>query len=586
MKRSLLIVILTLLILSPGCQGLSQIRDPNNTAAIDNVPERTLLTVEDLMDGFPFSGPVQEGALTLPVNADPALHIFEGRLVLIGESENGEWHIYSESPLEPENKHLPQFDFEFVQQVDHLVPVKRGQIITDHPSWNLHLEPGRAWSEPGDAGYSRASFPFALTWKGSNAVLNGTMTFLYNDQDISRVWYQVTQETTISTTLDMWGLLRAEYHPDQVTNSDKIKSAFLSELNGRFPSKPIEALGEDYPGVDLTAFAAGVSPDHLAWYGFVINGVQYLGGCQTRYGIYPYCESMRVPSYSTAKSAFASLALMRLGQKYDAAVPQFLIKDYLPEAADSPGDWESVTFNDTLDMATGNFRTSQRMVDEEQWDGTDPFWTEEYYSERIQAAFNWPNSAVPGSTWVYRTSDTFILSAAMQNYLKTEEGDQADIFQFVVDEVYQPLGLGPGVYSSVRTRDNNWAGLPVGGSGLFWVPDDLAKISMFLNVDHGRINGKQILDPGQLDAVLQKDPDDRGVRRDGDGRYNNAFWADEYTSQDGTCHFWVPHMYGYSGIVVALLPNGTAYYYASDNQEFTTTRAIQESDKLIPVCGE
>ena len=30
--------------------------------------------------------------------------------------------------------------------------------------------------------------------------------------------------------------------------------------------------------------------------------------------------------------------------------------------------------------------------------------------------------------------------------------------------------------------------------------------------------------------------------------------------------------------MVALIPNGTAYYYASDNQQFTTTRAIQESD--------
>jgi hypothetical protein len=45
-------------------------------------------------------------------------------------------------------------------------------------------------------------------------------------------------------------------------------------------------------------------------------------------------------------------------------------------------------------------------------------------------------------------------------------------------------------------------------------------------------------------------------------------------------------MYGYSGIVVSLIPNGTAYYYASDNREFTTTAAIQESSKILPLCGE
>ncbi|MCJ7718140.1 MAG: beta-lactamase family protein, partial [Anaerolineales bacterium] len=263
-----------------------------------------------------------------------------------------------------------------------------------------------------------------------------------------------------------------------------------------------------------------------------------------------------------------------------------LVKDYLPETAESIGNWENVTFNHTLDMATGNYQTSDRMVDEEHWD-TDPFWLEDYYAERIEAALNWPNSAEPGKVWVYRTFDTFVLTAAMQNYLRSMEGDQADIFQFTVDEIYRPLGLAPGVFSSVRTKDDNWKGLPVGGYGLWWTPDDLAKITTFLNVDHGSINGKQILDPVQLDAAMQMNPEDRGVRRDGDGRYNNAFWADQYSSKrDSTCTIWVPHMYGYSGIVVALIPNGTAYYYASDNQEFTTTRAIQESERLIPICPE
>ena len=371
-----------------------------------------------------------------------------------------------------------------------------------------------------------------------------------------------------------------------VPGSEQIKEDFSRELASRFPTKPIEALEQDYPDIDLSAFGYGVSREHMTWYGFVIDGVQYLGGCQTRYGHYPYCESMRAPSYSTAKSAFASLTLMRLEQKYGQDVPELLIKDYVPEAAQSIGDWETVSFDHTLDMATGNYQTSQRMVDEEHWD-SDPFWSEDYYQERIQAAFNWPNSSSPGEVWVYRTFDTFILSAAMQSFLQVIEGDQADIFQFVVDEIYKPLDLGPGLFSTVRTKDGNWQGLPVGGYGIWWVPDDLAKLVTFLNVDQGRIDGEQILDPDQLMAALQQIPEDRGVVRDGDGRYNNAFWADQYTSaRDPSCSFWVPHMYGYSGIVVALIPNGTAYYYASDNQQFTTTRAIQEAELLIPICDD
>lgn len=116
---------------------------------------------------------------------------------------------------------------------------------------------------------------------------------------------------------------------------------------------------------------------------------------------------MRAPSYSTAKSAFASVALMRLAQKYDPAMPGLLIKDYVPEAADSPGDWSAVTFDHVLDMVTGNYRSPESMMDEEQWDN--PFWNEEYYAEKI---------AAPGTQWVYRSSDTFIVTRAMQNYLE------------------------------------------------------------------------------------------------------------------------------------------------------------------------
>jgi CubicO group peptidase (beta-lactamase class C family) len=264
-------------------------------------------------------------------------------------------------------------------------------------------------------------------------------------------------------------------------------------------------------------------------------------------------------------------------------VDQSLVKDFVPEAADSIGDWSGVTFDHILDMAAGNYQTAERMVDEENWD-SDPFWSEDYYKEKIEAAFNWPHSAPPGTQWVYRTFDTFIVTRAMQNYLGSQEGESADIFDFVLEEVYKPLGLSPGVFSTLRTKDDNWQGQPYGGYGLWWIPDDIAKITTFLNVDHGRIDGEQILHPDLLDDALQRDSSDRGVIRDGSGRYNNAFWADLYNLGNGSdCDFWVPQMYGYSGIVVTLMPNGTTYYYASD---ITSITAIRESDKLIPMCGE
>jgi hypothetical protein len=545
--------------------------------------ERSLLTYDDLMGGFEAGSPVDNTALALSAEAAPASHVFEGRLELRGESELGSLLVRSGDPdIDPQAAHLPKFDYAFVQSGDYLVPVQRGLIIADHPDWNLMLEPGRVWNEAGDGSFSRASFPFALVWKGSNAVFNGVMTFLFDDEHASHVWYQVTQETTVSLHTDLWGLLEAVYNPGPVPGADRVRADFDRELAARFPVKPIEALAQDYPGVDLTAFGRGVSPGAMTWYGFVVNGVNYVGGCETRYGPYPYCESMRAASYSTAKSSFVSVALMRLAQKYGPGIPDLLIKDYVPEAAESPGDWSKVTFNNTLDMATGNFRSAGNMVDEEHFD-TDPFWTSEYYADLITAAFNWPHGASPGTQWVYRTSDTFILTRALQNYLETKERIGADIFDFVVEEIYRPLELNPGMLSVLRTKDDGWQGQPYGGLGMWWTPDDMAKLATFLNVDDGAIGGEQFLQPDQLAAALQRDPDDRGVAIGPNQKYNNAFWARAYT-RGFDCEVWVPHMLGYSGIVVALFPNGTTYYYASDGREFTWDAALYEADKIISMC--
>jgi hypothetical protein len=79
---------------------------------------------------------------------------------------------------------------------------------------------------------------------------------------------------------------------------------------------------------------------------------------------------------------------------------------------------------------------------------------------------------------------------------------------------------------------------------------------------------------------LQRDPDDRGVDTPW-GKYNNAFWANRYNFG---CEFWITEMQGYSGIVVVLMPNGTTYYYASDNREFTWDAALREADKIVSFC--
>jgi CubicO group peptidase (beta-lactamase class C family) len=544
----------------------------------------SLLKYDSLMNGFDSPSPVDNQYLAIPENANTPNFSFEGRLELVDEATGGSVKILSGGEgLPAEAGHLPEFDYEFIQSGSYLIPARRGLIITNHPIWNIILEPGRVWHQKDDHGLSRASFPFTLVVKGGNSSFNGVMTFLFDNARVSKVWYQVTQETAISLRIDMWGLLEAAYHRGAVDGAEKIRQRFEQELSNRFVTRPIGQLAKDYPGVNIDAFNRHVTPEHMTTYGVVVNGVNYRGNCPTRHGDYPYCDWIRMASFSTAKTAFVSLAMMRLGQKYDSQIAGMLVKDYVPEAADSPGDWNTVTFDNLLDMATGNFASAGFMVDEE---GRifDKFFGTDKYEEMIHIAFDWPNSAKPGTHWVYRSSDTFIAVQALQNYLRTQEGPDADLYDFVVREVYEPLRMGPGIFTTLRTNENNWQGQPLGATGMWWIPDDIAKLANFLNVNQGNVNGEQLLPPDMLSSALQADPKDRGVNRPG-GKYNNSLWADIFTSADGyDCTFYVPYMIGYSGNIIALLPNGVTYYYFSDNRDFDWHEAVHAADRIAPIC--
>jgi len=578
-KRSK-IIFLSFLVILTACRDTGL----NDAGTLSDSPStRVNLTYSDLINGFDPEDIISEDALRMPENAQPSPHTFEGRLELMGELENGGSAVLSGS-LPEAYHHLPEFNFSFVQLDDYLIPIQRGLIITDQSTFDYIIEPGHIWMEEGDEGYSRASLPFALVSKGNNGLFNGTLTFLFDGETVSKVWYQVTQETTLNTRANLWGLLDAEYHPESIPDISQIRNAFKQELAGRFPTQPIANLAGKYPGVDLSAFGSGVTPEHLAWYGVVVDGINYLGGCNTRAGTYPYCEWMRQPSYSVAKSTFPALALMRLAQVYGPGVADLLIRDYVPEAAASIGDWRNVTFNNNIDMASGNYESNAFMEDDT-GPKMDEFFGSKLYADRIFNAFNWSNKAEPGSTWVYRTSDTFIVTRAMQNYLQSQTSSDDDIFTYVVDQVYQPLGLSPSAFTSMRTSDDNWHGQAEGGYGLWFIPDDIAKLTTFLLLQGGKINDEQILHPEMLAATLQQDPADRGIRIGPDNSYNNAFWARRFGSGQGfSCDFWVVDWQGISGNVVVLMPNGIIYYYFSDSQDFVFDPAVIAADHIHPFC--
>ena len=245
---------------------------------------------------------------------------------------------------------FPAFAVAFFSHDDYLVPAERDILPGGISLWNLVLSPGRVWSEPGDDGWSRASFPFALTGKRGNESHNGIASFLYNETEVSALRVQIVQETSPRSQFDGWAQVPLAYTPGPIENRRALDERFADELARQFPMRPWSALdGAADPGLlaDFDGYAFDVTVS-----GLVVDGVLYAQPCRTRFGDYPYCREMRHGVYSATKSLGGALSLLRLAQKYGEAVFDFRIADYLDVTADHDG-WDEVTFADALNMATG-----------------------------------------------------------------------------------------------------------------------------------------------------------------------------------------------------------------------------------------
>jgi hypothetical protein len=581
---------------------------------------RTVLTRSQLFGTSAPSAPLDDtAAFAMPPNAAQPTEVFEGTLALRDLATSGSFtglsDVFSIIPGgDSAWKHLPPFSYQFVQSGTHLIPAVQGLIHTGSPAWNYIIGPGRVWQEAADDGYMRASLPFAIVQRNQNCVHNGAMTFLFSNTKsprVSTVYYQVTQETCYPMKFDLWGVAPGAYTPASVPGAATLREKHNGELAARMPRRPLEALRRDAPSVtfDPTVHLHGFKdPKQVTTYGVVFNGVNYTSGCPTRSGEYAFCDEMRLPSYSIAKSAFAGVALMRLAQLYGPRVYSLLIKDFVPEHS-TGGKWDATTFTHTLSMATGNFDSDAYEADEN-GRTMDRFIVEESYAGKMSAAFALQrNRAEPGSKWVYQSSATFVVTQAMNAFLRQQRGNDADIFDLVRDDVYVPLRVSSGGLTTIRTA-NSPTGAPAGYYGLFFSSDDIAKIGGFLNAGTGVIGGTPVLDATRLKEALFRTPTAASVgvpivgtsrtsalgalqlgsnqpRSSNTRRYAHGFWGRFMTATEfpqHSCDFWVSLMVGYGGNTVLLLPNGVVSYVFSDGMEFPWVGPAHELSKLSPYC--
>lgn len=543
---------------------------------------RARLTIDELLTVADRpAGPVHNDHF-LPVGAAaPPRHAFRGALTV--------------APLIAPSAHqgcagldmpLPGFTVAFFSHREHLVPVVRDLV---RPPGALIVSPGRVWSEPGDRGMSRASFPLVITSEVTNEAHNGLATFLYDDTRVSGLRFQFVQETAAWARFDSWGHASMTYAPAPVADEAARRAEFDEELRLATPIRPWSALPASAARA-LDAFDGDARPEDISANGLVVDGTLYVRGCHTRYGPYPYCRHMRHGVFSVTKSMGAAVALLRLAQRYGDGVLDERITDHVALPAGHDG-WAKVTFADALNMATGiGNEAPQRQPlvvspDENRPKMFDWLLARTARAKLDGAAAYGKYAWGPGEVLRYNSTHTFVLAAAMDPFLKKRAGPTADLWDMVVEEVYRPIGI---LHAPVmRTLETDGGrGVPILGYGLYPTVDDVAKVVTLLQ-SGGQHQGRQLLSPTLLAQALFRTPAtglSTGLdNRFGDVRYQLSFWAIPYRAAGG-CLRHVPYMAGYGGNLVALLPNGITVFRFADGFDYDLESMILAGEALRPLC--
>jgi hypothetical protein len=464
---------------------------------------------------------------------------------------------------------------------------RRGPI---QPRETVIVSPGRVWSEPGDQGMSRASFPFVSVNELNNGTHNGLATFLFDDTRVSAVSYQFVQET-MAWERTTTGAAPLAYAAGAIAGESDLRARFDEEVRRQAPMRPWSALPVSARPL-LDGFDGEVGPDDVSASGLVVDGVLHVRGCNTRYGPYPYCREMRHGVFSVTKSLGAAIALLRLAQKYGDAVFDARIADYVPIAAPLDG-WERVTFADALGMATGLGEGSpQRHPNDPLADENKPrmlAWIgKRTAKDKLEAGFAYPNTRGDPARSSATTPSTRSSSPPRWMPISSAGPVRAHTCgDMVTREVYEPIGIFHAPMLHTLETDGS-RGIPLLAYGLYPTVDDIAKLTTLLQAG-GRHDGQQLLSARKLAEALYRTSPDSGLPlgwhyRAGEGRYNLSFWSIPYRTSTG-CFLQVPMMLGYGGNLVVLLPNGVSAFRFADAGSSDAESMILAGEAIRPLCA-
>jgi hypothetical protein len=474
---------------------------------------------------------------------------------------------------------FPGITLEFFTVDGLLVPVERGAMVRETapgsvPSyWRVIPQFGRVWKEPTDGRWSRAAFPIMLVNDTENHAHQGLASFLYDGNKVSQVRFQFIQQTApylFHQHFVTWGSAQATLVPYAPADLAAERAEAKAELAARLPTKPWTELVNSVPPGTLDGFGGPLDPKWMVTAALVRDGVMYYQNAPTAYGDYPYPLEMRFGVRSITKSVVNPLSVLRLAQFYGPWVLTLKIGDYI-EGLDPK--WKRIRFNDAINLSSGfggvgSTKTTPNQEGDGYLEGNyDGWYTAPSNADKLKVinanlrAYPWE----PGAVYRYRDQDLYLLGVAIDNFLKSVRGSDADRWEMVQKEVFKPIGIYHGPL--VRTREPGGKdGYAWGSAGYYPTFDDLAKIALLYR-DLGEHNGQQLLNRQLVQDLLEhrdamRKSTDMSVDRrlppaDSDEQlYKMGFHFVPYTGSRSGKRFYLPEMNGSGENQVIIFPNG------------------------------
>ena len=409
---------------------------------------------------------------------------------------------------------FPGITLAFVTLGDVLVPLQRGRMIAEErpgktPSyWSVIPQFGRVWRASEDVGWARAAFPLMLVNDLENHAHQGLAMFRYRQGQVSGLELQFVQQTSpyrLQQHFIAWGAARAQWSESGVSDPAAHRERARAELAGRLPHEPWSDLVRRLPPGTLAGFGGPLEEKWRVQAALIRDGTLYYQESPTPCGNYPYPLEMRFGVRSVMKSIGAPLALLRLAEVYGPYVLDLRIGDYV-EGLDPKFD--RVRFIDAANMAsgfggTGTLKTHPNDPRDGYLEGDYEAWyAARSHSAKIRqiARSLRPYPWEPGTVVRYRDQDFYLLGVALDRFLKSVRGAQADLWDMLESEVLAPIGIAQAPV--VRTRE---AGARRGvvwlNAGYYPTLDDLGKIAI-LYQNLGAAGSRHILHRGLTEALL------------------------------------------------------------------------------------